>query len=50
VVTVGTSAPPRYLPKFCIAPTEAVQFVGTTTELKAQAQVLLRYTRTATPR
>ena len=40
-VTVGANAPPRYPPKFGIAPIDAVQFVGTATELNAQAQVLV---------
>ena len=39
-VTVGASAPPRYPPKFCIAPSDAVVFAGAATEAIAQADEL----------
>src|SRR4051794_39245598 len=39
-VTVGASAPPRYPPKFCIAPSDAVLFCRAAIGAIAQADVL----------
>jgi hypothetical protein len=44
-VTVDASAPPKYPPKFCIAPSDAVVFAGAATEAIAQAEELATYPR-----